>query len=122
MEPLSPQNSLNLRRRPFLAGMTVAVVAVGSVSLPAPSAAATPLEKAAVEVRAAQLAKLRWYGFANEGPPGGDQLVMNLFEACLRVRRYAAITGLSGEEFRAVLHTAHELAKSDYLKEIGRAS
>lgn len=114
---------LAMKRRPFLAGMTVAVVAAGSVSLPAPSAAASPLEQAVAEVRAARLAQLRHYyagGVGAEAPAG--QFMFPVLQAVGRMRDAATAEGFTYAQYRAILKLAMRRAAQDYRRGVAQGA
>jgi hypothetical protein len=97
-----------IERRHFLSGLCAAPV-VGLVPVPSAPPAATPLEAAVQDLRAARLAQFR-------GAPLGSG-TMNTLQAVARLREVGRNEGVSAPQHRAVVKTAMKLARLDYLRE-----
>jgi hypothetical protein len=99
-------------RRHFLSGL-LAVPVVRLVPVPSAPPAATPLEAAVQNLRAARLAQFR-------GAPLGSG-TMNILQAVARLRDVGRNEGLSPPQHRAVVKIAMKLARLDYLGEMRAA-
>ena len=97
-----------IERRHFLSGLFAAPV-VWRMPIPSAPPAATPLEAAVQNLRAARLAQFR-------GAPLGSG-TMNTLQAVARLREVGHNEGLSVAQHRTFAKTAMKLARLDYLRE-----